>query len=399
MIVLLLLGAFLCMGLAEQRYDVEYGDSLNLWVPRKPKSFEFTRKFSPNVTILWKWGEPLTSLDERRKYMGIFFEMYNLTQKDMGIYRFRGKEQKELSTYTIEVKAKTKSFHKSPGKHLRFSAKLEPNFCNVYFFPEGTLRRRMSEVAIVRRGKLQRHLDELGLVGFDLNEPCEIYIEAIQNTYRGRYEFRDENNDTALEVYLHVADPTIRTSELKEDLQMSCQGRYEIRDQDGDTALVMILEMEAPPAEHSAIGISMGVFFSSLFVCVLRRCCCKGSSSENKTSEPEAAGPDVPYEEYDLEPVRLQPDQVSEPSGTPYRAQPPLTSTDPLIHNHPSVEMPPTYSEIFAASGQTDAPTFPVHSDPEPRFEVKGMTLPSAPPLSSDSTISDVYTSSKLNFL
>ena len=64
----------------------------------------------------------------------------------------------------------------------------------------------MSEVAIVRRGKLQRHLDELGLVGFDLNEPCGIYIEAIQNTYRGRYEIRDENNDTALEVYLHVAD-------------------------------------------------------------------------------------------------------------------------------------------------------------------------------------------------
>ncbi|KAL3044887.1 hypothetical protein OYC64_013207 [Pagothenia borchgrevinki] len=455
MIVLLLLGAFVCMGLAEQRYDVEYGDSLNLWVPRKPKSFEFTRKFSSNVTILWKWGEPLTSLDGRLKNTGVFFEMYNLTQKDMGHYRFRGKEQNELSTYTIEVKAKTKSFQKSPGKHLRFSAKLEPNLCNVYFFPEGKLRRRMSEVAIVRRGKLQRHLDELGLVGFDLNEPCGIYIEAIQNTYRGRYEIRDENNDTALEVYLHVADPTIRTSELKagaqlsfnfdlepndcnihffgepsfvivlhgklqrdlyefdcsgfelikpcgilkEDLQMSCQGRYEITDQDGDTALVMILEMEAPPAEHSAIGISLGVFFSSLFVCVVWRCCCKGSSSKNKTSEPEAAEPDVPYEEYDLEPVRLQPDQVSEPSGTPYRAQPPLTPTNPLIHNHPSVEMPPTYSEIFGASGQTDAPTFPVHSDPEPQFEVKGMNFPSAPPLSSDSTISDVYTSSKLNFL
>lgn len=94
------------LGLAEQRYDVEYGDSLKLLVPRRPKSFEFTRKFSSNVTILWKWGEPLTSLDGRRKYTGIFFEMYNLTQKDMGFYRFRGKEQNELSTYTIEVKGK-----------------------------------------------------------------------------------------------------------------------------------------------------------------------------------------------------------------------------------------------------------------------------------------------------
>ncbi|KAK1903587.1 Glutamate 5-kinase [Dissostichus eleginoides] len=443
MIVLLVLGAFVCTGLAEKRYDVGYGDSLNLQVPRKPKSFEFTRKFSSNVTILWKWGEPLTSLDGRRKYTGIFFEMYNLTQKDMGHYRFRGKEQNELSTYTIEVKAKTKSFQKSPGKHLRFSAKLEPNFCNVYFFPEGKLRRRMSEVVIVRRGKLQRHLDELGLVGFDLNEPCGIYIEAIQNTYRGRYEIRDENNDTALEVYLQVADPTIRTSELKagaqlsfnfdlepndcnihffgepsfdivrhgklqnlyendcigfelikpcgilkEDLQMSCQGRYEIRDQDGDTALVMILEMEAPSAEHSAIVSSMGVFFSSLFVCVVMRCCCKGSSSKNKTSEPEAAEPDVPYEEYDLAPRALW-DPLPRSSSSP---------TDPLIHNHPSEAMPPTYSEIFG-SGQTDAPTFPVHSDPEPRFEVNRMTFPSAPPLSSDSTISDVYTSGKLNFL
>lgn len=38
-------------------------------------------------------------------------------------------------------------------------------------------------------------------------------------------------------------------------------------------------------------------------------------------------------------------------------------------------------------------------SDSQPTFELKGLTGPSAPPLSSYSTTSDVYTSDKLNFL
>ncbi|KAK5864843.1 hypothetical protein PBY51_016052 [Eleginops maclovinus] len=454
MIVLLLfLAAFVCMGLSEQHYVAEYGDSLNLQLPNKPQSMEFTPKYSSNVTILWKWGYPLTSLDGRRKYTGIFFEIHNLTQKDIGRYVMKGKNRYQLKTYTVEVKAKTESFHKTPGTHIQFSAKLEPNSCNIYFSPEGKLSKRMMEIVMVRHGKLQRGLDEFGLFEFNLYEPCGIYNKALQIAYKGRYEIRDENDDRALEVYLHM-EPSVMTYErksgaelslkldlepnacnihffgkssfdivlqgklqrdldeydcngfylikpcgiLNEALQMSCQGRYEIRDQNDDRALVMELEMHAP-FELSSVGIGVGIFFSPLLLCIVSYCCCRGSSSKNKTSENEAADPDVQYEEYDLEPVRLRPDQVSEPSVTLYPAQPSLTPTDPLIHNHPSEEMPPTYAEVLAASGQTDAPTFPVHSDPEPRFEVKGMTFPSAPPLKSDSTISDVYTSSKLNFL
>lgn len=56
----------------------------------------------------------------------------------------------------------------------------------------------------------------------------------------------------------------------------------------------------------------------------------------------------------------------------------------------------------LGGQGATPAPSFRsdcLSSDPEPKFELKGLTFPFAPPLSSDSTFSDVYTSDKLNFL
>lgn len=53
--------------------------------------------------------------------------------------------------------------------------------------------------------------------------------------------------------------------------------------------------------------------------------------------------------------------------------------------------------QVSAAEEQADAPSVLV-TDTEPRFELKGMTFPSAPPLSSDSSHCDVYTSDKLNF-
>lgn len=52
--------------------------------------------------------------------------------------------------------------------------------------------------------------------------------------------------------------------------------------------------------------------------------------------------------------------------------------------------------------GATPAPSLGsdcLTSDPDTKFELKGLTLPSPPPLGSDSGFSDVYTSDKLNFL
>ncbi|KAM6951962.1 uncharacterized protein PEZ65_008274 isoform 2-T2 [Lycodopsis pacificus] len=113
-------------------------------------------------------------------------------------------------------------------------------------------------------------------------------------------------------------------------------------------------------------------------------CCCGKSKSKENGSETAAAEPDVQYQEYDTEPVGPRSGQLIDPSGTHDPDPPSYTVTDPLVS---------------APAEQPDAPTVPVHSDPEPTFEFKGMTATSAPPLGSDSTNSDVYTSDKLNFL
>lgn len=49
-------------------------------------------------------------------------------------------------------------------------------------------------------------------------------------------------------------------------------------------------------------------------------------------------------------------------------------------------------------AGLNAQPNF-LSSDVEPVFELKGPSLPSAPLLSCDATLADVYTSDKLNFL
>ncbi|XP_029296756.1 uncharacterized protein LOC115014211 isoform X2 [Cottoperca gobio] len=337
-----------------------------------------------------------------------------------------------------------------PREHLRFTSDLQPNSCNIKFFPESGREPRERTINIVRQGRLQEGLDKFACVGFDLIKPCGISNDDLQMSCKGRYEIKDQNGDTALEVSLEMEPKTkifdrkpgeqlsftfdlepsscniyffpegdsgpgksivgqgrlqLHSDEFdcvgfdlikpcgisNDDLQMSCQGRYQIKDQNGDTAVEVTLEMEPLSYATSPIGISAGVFLSSLFCCCVRRCCRKSASKEDK-SESEAPEPDVQYQVYDLEPVRLRPDHLSEPSGTHYPAQPPYTPTDPLIHNHPTVDVPPAYSEV-------SAPPVPVHSDSEPRYELKGMTFPSAPPLSSESTTCDVYTSAKFNFL
>ncbi|KAM7000311.1 uncharacterized protein LKV04_005237 [Tautogolabrus adspersus] len=113
--------------------------------------------------------------------------------------------------------------------------------------------------------------------------------------------------------------------------------------------------------------------------------------SESPDGEPTAH-----YHQYDSEPVGPRPDQLSRPSETLYPTVPSYNPSVPLIHNPPSVSVPPAYSEVSAPAEQAGAPTFPVPSeDPEPRFE---LSIPSALPLSSNLTFSDVYTSDKLNF-
>ncbi|XP_070769568.1 uncharacterized protein [Enoplosus armatus] len=356
MIVLLLLSACVCLGLSYEEY--EYGNTYRIRLHRKAQSFEFNPKYSSDVTILWKRDDPVTKEDSRRQVMGSHYVIFNVTQKDSGHYIMRDKDQNALAVKIIEVTETTKTYSRSAGDSFNFTFYwLEPNSCNIYFFPEDD--HDMGETEIVRRGRLQPGVDYLDCAYFDLVKPCGISNKGIKT---------------------------------------SCSGRFEVRDQNDNKALVVLLEVEPQHFDSSSIGIGVGIFFAVLSCCgCMRRCCC----AKKKKDAPEAADaePAVHYQEYESEPVGPRPDHLSQPSGTRYPAQPYYTPTGPLIHNPPPVNAPPAYSEVSALAEQADAPTVPIQSDLEPRFELKAMSFPSAPPLSSDSTYCDVYTSDKLNFL
>ncbi|KAK9518034.1 hypothetical protein VZT92_023362 [Zoarces viviparus] len=431
MVVLLLLVAFVCMGLSHCRHEEKYyGDSHYVRLLRKPDFVEFSPDDNSNVTILWKQGDRSVTLDNKFQIMATYFRISHLTQRDSGRYTMRDKDLKEMSNFTLEVKAFAKGYYRKPGDRFAFSYRLEPNSCNIYFFPESDRQPRKLKNTIVHQGKLQGGLNESDCTGFDLLDPCGISNKVHQMSCSGRYEIRDQNDNPAIVVSLEVSQIT-RYFEQKpgdrfeftydlepkscniyffpeshqpcgisnEVLQMSCNGRYEIRDRNGDLAIVVSLKMQPLPDETSNIGIGVGGFLVSLFCSCVMCCCCGKSKSKENGSETAAAEPDVQHQEYDTEPVGPRSNQLIVRSGTHDPDPPSYTVTDPLVRDHPSVDLPPSYSEVSAPAEQPDAPTVPVHSDPEPTFEFKGMTVPSAPPLGSDSTNSDVYTSDKLNFL
>ncbi|XP_022069600.2 uncharacterized protein LOC110965023 [Acanthochromis polyacanthus] len=357
--LLLLLVACVAVGLSYDTDLKHYGDTYRIYLPHSAYSLEYSRSSGSEVTVLWKRGVPLAREDNRRKVISYYYVISNVTQEDGGRYTLRGENRLTLSRQRLEVEALTESYLREIGEELRITFNLERHSCNIYFFPNGH-----SQTVIVHNGWLQLSYTEC--TGFKILHPCGIlnYVQA------------------------------------------SCRGHFEVRDHNDNKALVVSLDVESDGVETSSyLGIGGGILISALCTCCLRCCCCKKKSSDKEGSEAAADEdnnenePAVHYHEYDQEPVGQRQNQPHVPSGTQYPAQPSFTPAAPLIHNPPTNIMPPAYSKFAVSSEPADAPTVPLYSDSEPRFEVKGMNFNSEDPLSSDPTHSDVYTSDKLNFL
>ncbi|XP_067455237.1 uncharacterized protein [Thunnus thynnus] len=221
MIVLLLLNACVCLGLADDRYVREqYGKTYRWMLHGDTRSLEFTPKDNSEVTVLWtrhvERGTdpkfPPTSHKTRKGIVGVqwgviccYYEQSYLTQEDSGLYTMRDKDKKLLHTVTIEVIANTRSYKRSPGESLSFTFDLKPNSCNIYFIPESDLKLKRFESEIVRQGRLERKgSDEVDCVGFQLSKPCGILIESLQMSCGGRFEVRDQSDNKALVVSLEM---------------------------------------------------------------------------------------------------------------------------------------------------------------------------------------------------
>ncbi|XP_029368317.1 uncharacterized protein LOC115049873 [Echeneis naucrates] len=363
MILLLLLCAPLCTGSTDY-YKKEYGSSHRMRLHRKTYSITFTRSYSSGEVVLWRLDQRPPSEDGRLTVTGLYFIIRNLTQRDSGHYYMKDHDKETLSTSAIVVSENTRSLTMNPGQRFNVSFPLEPTSCNIYFYPEDDYELIETRSKIVHKGKLQNNIDTFTCRWFRLLKPCEILIDSLQE---------------------------------------ACSGNFEVRDQNGDKALVVSLQIERlTDDEEPSYGITFAVFAAGCLCCLcMKLCCCKGSSSKQTNSETASAEsaelPSPQYWQYDHQPAAPRRSPVHQPSGQHYSAQSSCAAADPLIHNPPTVTVTPAYSEVSTPAKQEPAPTVLICSDPEPRFELKGMTTPLGSLLTSTSTYCDVYTSDKLN--
>lgn len=82
----------------------EYGDTHRMKLHRKAESLEFSPNYNTDKTVLWKRDDPSAREDSRRRVVGSYLVIYNLTQEDSGQYKMRDKNQILLSINKIEVK-------------------------------------------------------------------------------------------------------------------------------------------------------------------------------------------------------------------------------------------------------------------------------------------------------
>ncbi|XP_034037844.1 uncharacterized protein LOC117520643 isoform X2 [Thalassophryne amazonica] len=348
LMTLLLLGSCVCVGLSDDGYYEEfkkYGSLLRLRLNINAHSILFIPMSNPyQKKILWN-RDSLSEIEEGRgRFLGISYVISNLTEADSGLYIVRNRDQKELYKKSVDVKAHTATYIKSPGESFSFSFDLEPSSCNIYFYPDCD---SFEHNEIVTEGRLKEYKLHMFL---DFVKPCGIFVERLHMPW--------------------------------------CSGMFHIRDRQGHLAMEGKLYIQSTGSNYKSIGL--GVAVSLLFSCCVRCFCCKKSTKKSRSNVPQttaaddtaAAEPAVQYYEYE-----------TEPAG-PRKYQ----SSHSTVTLHPSRADTSTGLLGTAAEEQRSAPALDLSSDSVPRFELKGVNFLSDVPLSSASVSCDVYTSDKLKF-
>uniref|UniRef100_A0A0F8BN76 Immunoglobulin V-set domain-containing protein n=1 Tax=Larimichthys crocea TaxID=215358 RepID=A0A0F8BN76_LARCR len=189
---------FLSVKLLGVSYNREYGQEFKIVLLSVAHYIEFNHMDSSDQTlIVWKRDDPPAREDSRRKVVGIYFVIKNLTQLDSGLYTVRGKKGRKISTKSLVVSEIRRTFIRGVRGKLRVGFDLEPNSCNIYFFPE----KKHTPATVARRGKL---LETLYCPGLMLLWPCELENNNLDMSCSGRFEFRDLNDNKALVVTLKM---------------------------------------------------------------------------------------------------------------------------------------------------------------------------------------------------
>ncbi|XP_015251891.1 PREDICTED: uncharacterized protein LOC107098633 isoform X1 [Cyprinodon variegatus] len=263
--LLLWLSACFCVGFPFEIYlKKDYGNIFSTELFGWIYYIEFTPNSGSNQTILWSRDAPQANFDDRRRTEGNNFIIYNLTQRDSGLYVMKDDRNQPKSNRRVEVVAKRKNLNLQYFDGISLTSELDPSICNIYFLPESG-----PQVEIVRHGQLQDS-NESKCKGFKLLEPC-----GLEKTFYG-----------------------------------SCVGQFQVRDNNNDTALVMFVEQK-PLLPKSAIW-SLAALGCTIMSCLLSVCCCKMKKKREQVDDEEEPAAN---DKMDPESVALQSNQVSVPSN------------------------------------------------------------------------------------
>ncbi|XP_042274981.1 uncharacterized protein LOC121901943 isoform X1 [Thunnus maccoyii] len=348
-------------------------------VPRGAEFLEFTPIFRlDQPRVLWNRTDPQTNTGGRGHVKRNVWEISELTQTDNGFYNFRKKDKTLKSRIKLIVQEHKTYYDAKVNEELRITYPVAFTPWHMAFTPKGEKK----SIMLMRAGNLVEEDDSMS-ESFTLRwriykMKTALFIDPVESTDSGAFEFRDQEGNLALVVQVKVED-------------------------------------DFPPAYVYAL-IAFGIILVIGCCCC---CCClrkrtyKTSSAKRESTPQTAAAPAAYYH------GRNQPEgpsysaappppayshQPYNPLGTQEPTREPTTSLGPPAYNPVDIHVNPTQPEVAVPGGQGAAPTFSLgsdclSSDSGPTFELKGVNFPSAPPLSSNSDYNDVYTSDQLNFL
>uniref|UniRef100_A0AAV2MIS7 Uncharacterized protein n=1 Tax=Knipowitschia caucasica TaxID=637954 RepID=A0AAV2MIS7_KNICA len=190
-------------------------------------------------------------------------------------------------------------------------------------------------------------------------------IKKAKQTNSGYYKYRDSQNQLLKWRRLAV-------EEVRHYFEVTEGDKIEVKEVEIPTWAYVVF----------AVAIILGII---ICCCCVKKCCCK--KDQRNIPDSTTAEPAVFYHESN---------QPAPPAIPLLSREPVRYMADPTTNVVASMDPPQfTQATIPAEPG----PISGTNSDFEPKFVVKGSIFPSAPPLSADSSIQDVYTSDKLNFL
>ncbi|XP_040903429.1 uncharacterized protein LOC121188011 [Toxotes jaculatrix] len=319
-----------------------YGDMYESNIPRKAQFLEFTPLGNLDTSeVLWNRSYPQTNKGGRVQVKRNMWEIYNLNQADNGYYNFRGSDNTLLSRIQLLIQEHYRHFDAKVKKLLYIKYPVDYAWTWLAFTPEG------------------KTVNEILMDGQD--------VESGRLLRPGRFNGRIELLQNGLEI-----NPVESTD----------SGTFSFRDQHGNLVFTVKVEVMS-----EFIPASVYVPIIAVIIIVVIVCCCYVRYRLRDTN-PSASYSAAP-------PTSAFSNQSTEPTAT---------SLGPTVYSPVNIHMssPKPEAAVQGDQGEPSAPSVGsdwLSSGPEPKFDVKGLTFPSAGPLSSESTFSDVYTSDKLNFL